>query len=91
MRGGYALQIPPTQYGLTSMSIPTERKPAMSRSKKDKPGGHAKDTMKYPLYGMVPSKLKRHKRRATRAKSKHDLRNLLEPQPLYAPQRNYFD
>ncbi len=63
----------------------------MSRSKKDKRGGHTLDLHKYPLYGMVPSKLKLWKRKEVRAKAKDALRNGREPDPIYPAQRDYFD
>lgn len=63
----------------------------MSRSRKDKRGGHEKNLGKYPVTGMVPSKLKRLKRKKSRAMARNDMVNGREPLPVYSPEKEYFD
>ena len=60
----------------------------MSRSKKDKPGGHSN---KYYISNKYIDRFKRNCRKAARAKAKNDLRNGREPAPIYPIEHEYFD
>lgn len=60
----------------------------MSRSHKDKPGGHTSRLYCGPGWIRYA---KRHARQQARAKAKHNIRNDREPQPIYPEERAYID